>query len=151
MLNEKEIKLIAHLRKNGREKINKIAQENNIPNSTMADTLRKLNSKGIIKPKTDIAFEKIGYPIKLFIAFKTDIFNREELKKYLEESRNVNNLHKVDGNYDFHTESIFKNYKEANDFTENIESRFNVTDKLVLNIIDTVNKENFLSSEDHYY
>ena len=149
-MNDKEKKLISSLRKNGREKIKKIAEDNNIPVSTMFDLLHRLEDKGFIEHKTHINFEKIGYPIKQFFAVKSTPSTRDKLKNFLETKSNINNLHIINSGFDFHFEALFKNQKEAQEFQELLEEQSLVTEKNVYNVIDTLAKEKFMTEEEHF-
>jgi DNA-binding Lrp family transcriptional regulator len=150
MVKEKEKHLIINLRKNGRQKIKTIAQKHNYPTSTMTDVLHKMEEKGILKHKTNIQFEKIGYPIKILIAIKTGIPYRNQLRTYLKNNKNVNTLHMINTGYDYHCEAIFKNQKEVQEFTEKLRQENQIKEMKIFYIIETITHEKFLTEEEHF-
>lgn len=146
----KEQELIMALRKNGRTKINNFAKEKNYPTSTMADTLHKLEKKGILNHKTHINFEKLGYPIKLLISLKTTRQAKEQLREYLLAQENINTLHEVNSGHDFHCEAIFGSVKESHSFLQNLEENNLLLEKDVHEVIETISSERFLTKADHF-
>jgi len=150
MLSDKEKKLIIGLRKNGRQKINLLAKQHNCPTSTMAALLHRLEEKGILEHKSNISFEKLGYPVRMFISVKTSMENRNKLRQYLADSRHVNSLHVVNSGYDYHFESIFRNQKHAQDFLDDLETKNEIFKKEVHYVIDTIHSERFLTEEGHF-
>jgi len=151
MLNDKERKLIAKLRNNGREKIKTIADENHIPTSSLFDTLNRLENNQLIEHKTHVVFEKVGFPARFLVALKTTTQNRENLKLYLQTSKNVNTIHEINSGFDFHIDCIFKNQKEAHDFLINLEIENTLTGKHIFQVINTIHQERFLTKEDHFH
>ena len=86
----------------------------------------------------------------MFIALKTEIENRNQLRNYLEENKNINTLHIINGGFDFHAETVFKNQKQAQDFLDDLQIKNNITEINTYNIIDTVHSEKFLTKEEHF-
>ena len=79
MLTEKEKTLLQHLRKDSRKSLADISKETKIPISTLFDTLRKLESKVIIKHTALVDFAKLGHGMKAGFAISTK--NKPRLKK----------------------------------------------------------------------
>ena len=149
-LKEKEKKLIVALRKNGRKKIKKFANEKNIPVSTMFDVLKRLEKKKIIQHSSSLAFEEIGFPFRIFVTVRTMPQVREDLKEYLLNSKNVNTIHEIDTGFDFHFEAVFKNPKNARDFMTDFEEKNSLIEIRTYNIIANVCKEKFLTEDSHF-
>lgn len=150
MLTLKERKLIAALRKNGRQNIKNMAIESNLPASTMYDLLHKLEENGILEHKSKVAFDKIGYPTRIWVAVKTVPANREVLKQHLMKNPNVNNVFRINSGFDFHFEGVFRNQKDALDFLEALEHEHQIVQKNVYTVIDTIQHESFLTEEEHF-
>jgi len=149
-LKETEKSLIVGLRKNGSRNILKLAHENNIPKSTMFDTLKHLENNNIIKHKSLVNFEKLGYPIKIFMFVKTNLSQKSKLRFHLKDKANVNSLHMVDKNFDFLIEGIFKSLMEVELFVEDLEKNFLILEKQIYHVIDIISHENFLTLTEHF-
>lgn len=149
-LKQTEKALIAALRKNSNRNILKIANENNIPKSTLFDALWNLEDEKIIKHNSLVDFEKIGFPFKVFIFIKTIISQKSKLKFHLKDKKNINNLHMIDKNYDYFFEGIFKSLKDLELFLLDLESNFTIVGKEIYHVIETVSQENFLTSIEHF-
>jgi DNA-binding Lrp family transcriptional regulator len=150
MLTDKEKRLIIGLRKNGREKINCLAKKYKYPNSTMSDLLHKMEERGVIEHKNKVAFEKIGFPVRMFVILKTNYEKRDQLQNYLTMCKNVNSVHLIDSGFDFHVEGVFKNQKEAQDFLDELEIKNSILQKQVYSVMDTIYHEQFLTKEEHF-
>ncbi len=150
MLNEKEKSLIVALRNNSRQKINVLAKKHSYPVSTMIDMLHKMEREGIVFHNSSLCFTKIGYPLQLFMAVKTDNSGREELKSFLSNQKNVNSFYLVNSGYDYHFEAIFKNSKEEYDFIDELNRKNKILDSHIYRVIESIHNNRFLSREDHF-
>lgn len=150
MLTDKERKLVIELRKNGRQDITKLAAKYNYPKSTLYDMLHRLEQKGILEHTSKIDFEKIGFPIQIFIVAKTTTQNKESMKKYLMGKKNVNSIYTVNQGSNFHFEGVFRNQREVEDFLEELEDSNPLTQINVYNVIERITSEKFLTEEEHF-
>ena len=142
-ISEKEISLIKILRENSREKILPLSKRLGIPKSTLFDALKRLQKEKIISPKTLVNFEKIGFPIKILLAIKTEYSKRDILSNELKNHKNVNSVHIINNGFDFLAECIFQNQKEEQDFLDELESKHTILEKNIYNIISDLKKEEF--------
>jgi len=149
-MNDKEKKLIVELRKNSRQRINKIATLHNFPVSTMADILKRLQKKKLFHHTTKIKFEKLGFPLNIKIALKTILQERPSLEEYLQKSPNLNNLYKINDGYDYMAELVFRNHGYFQDFLEDLELKNTIIQKQVFHITRTIQEEKFLTSHEHF-
>ena len=118
-MKEKEAVLLKHLRQNSRKSLVKISQEENIPVSTLFDTLKKLESSIVLKHVSLIDFLKLGYGTKVHFVISSK--KKQELKEFLMQNHNVNTLSSLINGYDFYVECIFKDLKEMTEFKEKLE------------------------------
>ena len=142
--------LIIALRKNGRQRIHSLAKKNLVPTSSLTETLHRLEEKGILMHRPHLAFDKLGYPVRILAAVTTDPRGRQALQSYLEGAKNVNTLHVIDSGYDFHFEGIFRNQKDAQDFMNEMEEKNIIVEKHVFHIIDTIHQERFMTEGSHF-
>lgn len=149
-LNEKEVILLANLREGGKKNILQIAKDNKIPKSTMFDTLYNLEKEDVFDYRALINFEKVGFPIKIFYAIKTNMRCKNKLKFYLKDKRNVNSLYDLGLGSDFLCEILFKNFKEVHEFEKELDAKFEIFEKLIFNVIGNIKSENFLTKKEDY-
>ena len=104
------------LRKDSRKSLTKISQETKIPLSTVFDKMKVL--KKFVRCVSMINFEKIGYSLKVEVIVKAD--NLKKLEGFLVKCYNINNLFIIQGEYDYLFEGIFKDFKEFEEFREEL-------------------------------
>ena len=150
MMKEKEKKLVIELRKNGRQDITKLASMHGYPKSTMYDILHKLERKGILEHTTKVDFEKLGFPIRIFMMVKTSPQHKAEMKEFLMRQKNVNSIYTVNHSANFHFEAIFRNQKGIEEFLEALEAKMPLTQINVYNVIEKICSEKFLTEEEHF-
>jgi DNA-binding Lrp family transcriptional regulator len=149
-INENQKKIIAELRKNSRTKITDIAKKHDVAVSTLHDALKSLSKRNVIEFKSLIDFKKIGFQHQAMLALRTNHDSRDELKLYLEESKNVNSLYMVDSGYDYFVQAVFKDQKEFHEFLDEIESKNLANEMIIFNVLDVIHRENFMTNEDHF-
>jgi DNA-binding Lrp family transcriptional regulator len=144
----KDMVLIAHLRRNGRETLTEISKKTHIPISTLYDKL-KVHENSIIKKHTTLLdFEKLGYSCKVKIILSVERIDRERLEEHLKRQTNVNSLFKINNGYDFMIEGIFTNIREADNFVNSLNDKFKVKDHKEFYIIEDVKREGFMDDPD---
>jgi Lrp/AsnC family transcriptional regulator, leucine-responsive regulatory protein len=149
-MNDKKKQLIVELRKNGRRKLTDISAKTGIAVSTLFDIIHRLEEKGFVDHKTHVNFSKLGFGVHLLLALKTDYSNRERLGEHLSTIRNVNSVFRINSGYDFLIEAVFRDQKEAQDFIDTLMVTHNIESKTMFNVIETVHREKFLTSEEDF-
>lgn|SRR3989338_8554032 len=149
MLSDTDRQIIAHLRKNARVPLTKLAEKLGIPISTIYDKV-KHHEKNIIKKHTCLLdFPKLGFQAKTYIAVTLkDNAKKRDARKLLQEflftDSNVNSLYRINYGHDFLVECIFRNIGEAEEFAEHLESKFEIEKLHKFNIVNELKKEEFL-------
>ena len=145
MLSKKDMKIIAHLRKDARMSLTTMSRKTSIPVSTIFDRL-KACEEGVIQKHTSLLdFAKLGFDARANITLRVDKDKREDLKQFLMKNESVNSVYKINNGYDFLIEGVFRNIKDLEVFLELLEERFGVTEKQVYYIIEDVKRESFMS------
>lgn len=139
MFTQKEKLLLGHLRCNSRKSLAEISRETNIPLSTLFEILKKLEQKAILKHASLIDFSKIGYTLKVNFVIKAK--NKQELREFLLDNANVNNLVSLINGYDLYAECIFRDLSELNAFKEKLDSLQTSAEEIF--IIEELKKEGF--------
>jgi DNA-binding Lrp family transcriptional regulator len=130
--------------------INEVAKQLKYATSTMYDMLHRLENKQIIEHTSRVAFEKIGYPIRIFVIVKTSTTNRDKLKTYLQQKPSVNSLYTINHRSNFHIECIFRNQSEVEEFLEELEERHPLSEIHVYNVLESIHSERFLTEKEHF-
>jgi Lrp/AsnC family transcriptional regulator, leucine-responsive regulatory protein len=145
MIGKKDLLIVSNLRKNARETLTNMSKATHIPISTIYDKMR-LHEGGLIRKHTCLLdYNKLGYPTRANVLLRVDKEHREALKEYLVKHMNVNSVSKINNNYDFFAEMVFREIRELEDFLESLEDRFKVKSKQVFYVIEDLKREEFLS------
>ncbi len=144
MVKDKDLVILSHLRKNGRETLTKMSKKTGIPISTIYDRM-KFHDGDLIKKHTCIVdFNKIGYNTKAYVLLKVHKDSRKEVAEYLRENMNVNSVSKVNNDYDYLVEVICRHLKGIEKFIESMEEKFNLTAQKVFYEIENIKREGFM-------
>jgi DNA-binding Lrp family transcriptional regulator len=145
MINKKDLLIVSNLRMNARETLTNMSKRTNIPISTIYDKL-KFHEGNLIKRHTCLLdFNKLGYPTRANVLLRVDRSTRDELREYLLNHSNINSFSKVNNNYDFMAEIVFREIKELEEFLEKLDSRFKVKSRQVFYIIEDIKREEFMA------
>ncbi len=145
MLTKKEVLLIANLREDGRQSITSLSRKTKIPISTVYAKLKGYE-KAIIKKYTPIIdFTSLGYAARTAIMLKVAAKDKPQVKEFLQRHKAVNTCYRVNNNYDFFIEAIFKSLNEVQAFIDVIEDQFTVQSKEMHYVLDEYKKEDFLA------
>ena len=148
-LTKRDLEIITHLRNNARKKITTIAEETNIPVTTIYDKVRVQGKRYVTKHTSLLNFPALGLLAHAHLAMRVSPSVREKLYTYLMESPNVNSLYRTHFGTDYLAECVFHNAALLLQFTENLERNFRLEDLRVYHVIDTCKKEDFLSKPEH--
>lgn len=144
-MKEKDLMIISQLRNDARMALTDISKKTDIPVSTIFDKIKQHENKLITKYATLVDFEKLGYNSKTVIIIRVSYDMRMLLKEYLQTQDNINNFYIINSGYDFMIETVFKNQKETENFIEELQRNFEILELLRYNIIEGVNRENFMT------
>jgi DNA-binding Lrp family transcriptional regulator len=145
MLNKKDIQILSHLRQNSRQTLTTMSKHTKIPISTLYDRL-KLHEGGVIQRFTSlIDFGSLGYSTRANLMLKVSRESREGLKGFLLAHYNVNCLFKLNNEFDFMVEAVFRSIKELEAFKEVLEHRFAVESLQLFYVVEDLKREGFLS------
>ncbi len=139
MLSENDLKILARLRLNAKEKLNKIAKDIGIPVSTIYDKVRSQERKFIKRFCCLVDFSKLGYGHTAHIAIKAE--NKDACLAFLTSHHSINSLYKVDNEFDYLAEGVFKDYQDANRFLQQMKISVPIKNALMLNHVGELKKE----------
>lgn len=146
-LTNKDIRLLQCLRTNSRLTLTQISKKTKIPISTLFDRLKIQEKNMNLKHTTLIDFSKLGYHTKVHLLLKTQLDQRDRLKKYLQFHEHVNAVYRVANKYDFFVQGLFKHINEANTFIEELETRFPPLECDSHFVVEDLKREGFFLAE----
>lgn len=146
MLKQKDLQMLAHLRNNGRMRLTLLSKKIKVPVSTLYDKLKVFQKDLIKKHTTLVDFKQLGFHTKANIMIKVNKTDRDSVRGYLETHHQVNSVYKINNNFDYLIEGVFKHVKDAEDFIEKLEEKFTIENKQTYYIIDELKKEGFMSN-----
>ncbi len=145
MLEERDMVLLAHLRRNARAKLTHISNETDIPVSTIFERLRNPLSGYVTKYTCLLNNSEIGFNSRATLILKVDKEQKHEISQFLEKHQNVNSLYRINNGYDFMVDVIFRQMVHLEEFIEQLERKFKIKQREVYFIIDEVKQESFLA------
>lgn len=145
-MKKSEMIILSNLRNNARQSLTRMGRKTSIPISTIYEKIR-CYEEGVIKKYTVIVdFGKLGFATRVSMLLKTAKDRRDELKNFLLENKAVNNVYKLNNEYDFMVDGVFRELKDVEEFLDKVENSFGVSDKKLFYIVDEVKNEGFMSN-----
>jgi len=148
LLTKKELLILTHLRADSRKSLAMISRETGIPISTIFDKVNKLGKSTISKYSPLLDFQKLGFGIKINFVLKAHDKKKQELKDFLLTNKNVNSILRLNNEFDFFIEMVFRDMKGLEEFSESLE-KFKIKKKKEFFIIEDLKKEEFLTKPEH--
>lgn len=142
---KKDMLIMSNLRQNARQTLTKMSRKTKIPISTIYDRLKHHENGLITRHTTLLDFAKLGYATRATVMLKVPREQREAVRDFLLKSACVNTLMKINNDFDFFFEAVFREIRELEDFIERLEEQFKVRTKKVFYIIEELKRESFLS------
>jgi len=143
-MNEKELKIISHLRKDARVSLASISQEVGMPISTVYDRIIRLHQNNIIKRQTILVdFSKLGYHHHVKLALKIEKSQKVELINFLKNNHSVNTIHEINNSFDLLIETYHQDIKTYIEFIDNLQECFDIIEMNEYQIIDEIQNEKF--------
>ncbi|MCX6707126.1 MAG: Lrp/AsnC family transcriptional regulator [Candidatus Woesearchaeota archaeon] len=139
--NEKEI--IKCLRHGKRVNVSAIAREMKLPVSTVADKIRKIDRKYVIKRSSLLDYPALGYLSHHMLAVKVNGNAKQEFLDCMKEDRSISSIYHTNSNFTFLLEIVCKDSYEFVRWIENIRSKYPV-DISSFQILKVEDKERFM-------
>ncbi len=145
MLSKKDLVIITHLRKNGRETLTSISKKSGIPISTIYEKIKRSEGGIITKNTCLVDFAKLGFNTRAKVVIQANTSGKSELLSFLMKHQNVNSVYKINNGYDFMIDGVFRNMRELEDFLELLQEKFRIKKQETYFVIDDLKREAFLS------
>lgn len=122
MIDETDLEILDHLRKDGRASFSDIADSLNLATSTVAGRVQKLQDKEIITGfNPSIDYEKLGFELTAMIAIKAKADKIVETAEKLEANTRVISFFEVTGKTDMIVISRFMDREDMNKFLKKMQ------------------------------
>ena len=145
MVNNKDLKILSHLRRDSRATLTYMSKRTGIPTSTLFDRVRA-QERGLIRRYTTlINFHELGYRTRAEIIIRAPASCKDGLAAFLCRHPSVNSLFKLSNEYDFLAEGVFRTRAELELFLQGLVEEFQGTEALVYPILNDVKREGFLT------
>ncbi|MBD3361305.1 hypothetical protein GF358_00780 [Candidatus Woesearchaeota archaeon] len=145
MIKNKDLLLLANLRADSRMHLKEISRNTRIPVSTLYDRIKAKAGDSILRNSCLLDFDKLGFNVKAHVLFRVNKTDKENLRKFLIKSLNVNNMYKINNGYDFIVEFVFRTVSDMENYLEKMDQKFSIKTKDVHYIIEDLKRESFLS------
>lgn len=123
-MNNNEKKIMKHLRQGKKVNISAIARELSIPISTVADNLRRIEEKYVVKRSSLLDFKTLGYSSHNLIAIKSDPQQKIEILNFLKQQKCANSIYHTNSGFSFIVEVVCKDSFEFINWVEDMNRKF---------------------------
>ena len=148
-LSADELRLVAVLRSNAREKLTDISRKIKLPVSTIHEKLKKYSGDLIKRHTILVDFSQMGYPIKTHSLIKVDKLDKTAMLEALIRHRNVDGVSRINNSYDFLLDAYFSSLSESEEFFEKLEGEYKIKKIDTYYILDEMKREGFMMNLDH--
>tara|TARA_Y100000310_G_scaffold287358_1_gene312191 strand:- start:2990 stop:3457 length:468 start_codon:yes stop_codon:yes gene_type:complete len=144
MYREKDLRIYAELRKDARKSLTNISKATKLPISTVFDKLKY--DRAVKKYTALVDFTDFGFSTKVMMMIALPKEKRKEAKTFLCKHQNTNSVFKINHNYDFMIEAVFKHIKHLEDFVDVLENKFQLQRVDIHHIIYDIQRETFMDN-----
>ncbi len=136
--------ILSFLRRDARISLASLAEDVQMPVSTIYDKVNSLQMQGIITRFTALLdFSKLGYHHHAVLAVKVNPSQKEECLNFLHSMPCINSLHEINSGYDFLLETVHQNIKEYIIFKEALTGKFGFLSLQEFQITSIISREVF--------
>ena len=144
-LGQKELLVIAYLRKNARMRLTQLSRFTHIPVSTLYDQIARRYNNVISKYTILIDFAKLNYGTRVTVMLRVQKEEKKALEGFLFHHSHVNSLYKINNGYDFMVDVVFSSLFHFEQFIDHIEARFPILETRCYHVIEDLKREEFLA------
>ena len=144
----KELNLIMHLRNDCRKSLSLIGRDINVPVTTLFSMLKDMEKDVIKKYACLVDLQRFGYGVRICLAIKCKDKNKEEVKNFIINNKNIDSVFRTNNGFDFFVDAVFRNVSEMENFLEQLDD-FKLKKKNLHHVVEEYKKEDFLTREEH--
>ena len=148
-ITNKELKILAYLRSNGRHTVTQIGKKLGLPRTTVFDKIKKLKRLGLINHFTAIVdFTKLGRAVCACVMIKCEPSKKNELGEALATSAHTNNVIKLGNDFDFLAYMVFESMDDMHAYLDILSSKYGIKETKIFYIAKDLKREGFLAQAD---
>ena len=137
-----DLQIVAHLRRNARKTLTGISKETGIAISSVFDRLKRLEEIGVIRRHTSLVnLRKLGVHSAVVVLLKSEEDIKKDLEGWLRGNQHVNNLMRINGEWDFLAEAFFRDIKGVEGFMESLGDAFSGVRSSVFYVLEDTKRE----------
>ncbi|MBN2566885.1 Lrp/AsnC family transcriptional regulator [Candidatus Woesearchaeota archaeon] len=144
-LSRKDLLLLSHLRKDGRQSLTALSKRTDVPISTIYDRLKAFGTGLVRRHVALLDFASMGYNTVATVCVKVGKGDRDGVREFLTRSERTNTVLKINNGFDFMFEGVFVHLRDLEDFLELMEERFTIKAKQVYYAIEELKREAFMA------
>ena len=144
-MKKSDVKIISHLRTNGRMQLTDLSRKTGLPVSTIHERLKHLVEQKLLRPTMLLNFEKTGFASQAYILLGVDQKDKDKLFSFLRSCDHVNSLFRINNGCNILMHCIFKDMHDLENFMESIETTYLIRQKQVHYVLDEVKLEQFFA------
>ncbi len=118
VMEKNEFAVLAELRRNSREHFSSISRRTGISLSTVCDIASRLTS--IRRDVALLKLDKVGFPLRIFLAVSARPGKEEALRSLLESSACINTLSALQGDFDYFIDAFFMSFEPLQRFLDEV-------------------------------
>lgn len=138
----KNKELYQELRMNGREKLTTLSRTLRIPVSSIFEKIKR--SDCINRFTVLLDHSKMGFRCTTHTTLKVNKTQKEEIRSFLKNHPNTNNLFRINNGYDFIVEGVFEDMQKAEEFLEELHN-FDIVEEKTHYILEEIGREKFMA------
>jgi DNA-binding Lrp family transcriptional regulator len=147
MLSDTDMRILAELRGKGRHTFTEMSQTLGIGISTVFDSVRKMESEGVIRQYTCLPdWGKLGFSVHTLMLLKAPKEVFPEIEERLKACPRVNGLARLKGDFCLVVEGLFEDTAELERFLEDLRKGFKGEELHVLRVLEELKREGIMSN-----
>lgn len=123
-MNQGEKEIMKHLRQGKKLNISAIARELDLPISTVADKLKRIDEKYVMKRSSLLDFKNLGYSSHSIIAIKSSTHQKTEILDFLKSQKCVNSIYHTNSGFSFVVDVVCKDGFQFINWVEEMKGKF---------------------------
>ncbi len=143
----RDMRILSELRKNSRIKLTELSDQLGVPISTVFEKVRYFSTKMNVRYISLLDFGKLGYPFRVTLIIKANKSRKDELREYLSNHRNLNNLIKINNGFDYLAEFIYRSIYDFEEMVQTLDQEFRTQKIDSYYEIEPIKKEVFVPDQ----
>ncbi len=142
--------VVCHLRQNSRIPLTTLSKKTHVAVDDLNTFLRTSTRDALLRPTVLLDFRRIGYPCTILFQVSIHPAQHRVFIEKLQQSKVINNLFRIIGQYDFIGEAVFPSKLEAEHFFQNLRIELPINQLSYYFMTEEICRETLLTSPCFY-